>query len=282
MHEAIQSVLNQTWRDWELLLVDDGSTDASSAIAVEAAQANPDRVRLLQHDGGVNRGMSASRNLGLGEAAGEWVSFIDGDDLWKQTKLERQLSLLAEHPGVDVLVSPAQWWYGSDGQLEDFVQRLNCTSDSVVAGQDLVVGFLRDEWASLCDIVARTSVVMSVGGYEDSFDGMFEDQVFHSKLLLSRPVLVTGDWWYRYRQHEATSTSQAHRAGQHRKARIRYLSWLQRYLGLKLGFASALRVEVLAKLLRLRFPVFTLARRAVGSMFRRLRAVRANHRRTAP
>src|SRR6476659_2785679 len=63
--QAIESVLAQTETRWELLLVDDGSTDLSSDVARRAVATNPDRMRLLTHPGGSNRGMSASRNLGL-------------------------------------------------------------------------------------------------------------------------------------------------------------------------------------------------------------------------
>src|SRR5437773_8185120 len=77
--EAIASVLAQTFRDWELLLVDDGSTDTSSATARREAELDAGRVRYLDHPGHANRGMSATRNLGLAHARGEFVAFLDAD-----------------------------------------------------------------------------------------------------------------------------------------------------------------------------------------------------------
>ncbi len=68
--EAIASVWAQTEARWELLLVDDGSTDESAVVARSAAAADPERIRVLTHEGGVNRGMSASRNVGI--AAVTW------------------------------------------------------------------------------------------------------------------------------------------------------------------------------------------------------------------
>src|SRR4051812_33913704 len=79
IREAIQSVADQTVDSWELLLVDDGSTDGSTEMALRYLAEDPARIRLLHHPGGVNRGMSASRNLGLREARGEFVTFLDAD-----------------------------------------------------------------------------------------------------------------------------------------------------------------------------------------------------------
>src|SRR5215208_465500 len=87
--EAIESILVQDYDDWELLLVDDGSTDGSTEIARRYADGDPSRIRYLTHPGGENRGMSASRNLGVRQARGEYVAFLDADDTWLQGKLTR-------------------------------------------------------------------------------------------------------------------------------------------------------------------------------------------------
>src|SRR6266550_600756 len=77
--EAIESVLSQSYTDWDLVMVDDGSTDASSDIVRKYA-ASFDRIRYEHHDGYVNRGMSASRNVGIGRSNGSYVAFLDADD----------------------------------------------------------------------------------------------------------------------------------------------------------------------------------------------------------
>jgi glycosyltransferase involved in cell wall biosynthesis len=78
--EAIESVLAQEGISFELLLVDDGSSDASTAMARDYAERFPEVVRYLQHDGHANLGMSATRNLGLARARGEYVALIDRFD----------------------------------------------------------------------------------------------------------------------------------------------------------------------------------------------------------
>ena len=94
--EAIASVLAQTENRWELLLVDDGSTDESPDIARRAVAANPERMRLLTHPNRSHRGMSASRNLGIQAARGEFVAFLDADDVYLPEKLERQIKVLRD------------------------------------------------------------------------------------------------------------------------------------------------------------------------------------------
>src|SRR5215208_3477198 len=96
--EAIESVLAQSYSDWELLLVDDGSTDRSTEIAQSYASLYPQRVRYLELAGHQNRGMSASRNLGISSARGALIAFLDADDIWLPYKLDEQVAILSSQP----------------------------------------------------------------------------------------------------------------------------------------------------------------------------------------
>ncbi|TDE96131.1 glycosyltransferase [Occultella glacieicola] len=86
---AIGSVLAQTHTDWELLVTDDGSSDATAAILAEAAAAD-ERIRPGRTAG--RSGAAAARNEAIGRATGDYIAFLDSDDLWLPTKLERQLA----------------------------------------------------------------------------------------------------------------------------------------------------------------------------------------------
>ena len=119
IQEAIESVFAETFDDWELLLVDDGSTDASTAIARRFADQCPDKVRYLEHNGHQNRGMSASRNLGVRHARGEYVAFLDADDIWLPHKLEQQVPILDAQPKAAMLYGPTQHWFSWTGKFED-------------------------------------------------------------------------------------------------------------------------------------------------------------------
>jgi glycosyltransferase involved in cell wall biosynthesis len=94
--EAITSVRRQTFRDFEYLLIDDGSQDNTVDVIADHARRDP-RVRLIQAE---HRGHSAARNRGIGEARGEYIAFLDGDDRWHGRFLDRQVALLESLPST--------------------------------------------------------------------------------------------------------------------------------------------------------------------------------------
>ena len=88
---AVRSVMEQTHRSWELLVIDDGSTDATCEIIRRLAEEDA-RIRFLRNP--VNIGVAGTRNRGLDESRGEYVAFLDGDDVWHPDKLEKQLQAM--------------------------------------------------------------------------------------------------------------------------------------------------------------------------------------------
>lgn len=92
--ESIESVQNQTHKDWELLIVDDGSTDGT-VIKIQQYQARDARIRLIPLP--VNQGVGISRNIGIKAAIGAYIAFLDADDLWMPDKLEQQLNFMRHH-----------------------------------------------------------------------------------------------------------------------------------------------------------------------------------------
>lgn len=90
--ETIESVISQTYKNWELLLVDDASNDKTKSI-VKSLQLNHSRIHLFSHN--QNKGAAEARNLGTKKANGSYIAFLDADDLWEKHKLEKQLKILS-------------------------------------------------------------------------------------------------------------------------------------------------------------------------------------------
>jgi hypothetical protein len=236
MRQAIHSIVQQDYRDWELLLVDDGSTSESSALAREYAQAHPDQIHYLEHPAHLNRGMSASRNLGLRRAAGEYIAFLDADDVWPPQTLGEQVALLDAQPEAAMLYGNTEYWHSwtgkpADSQL-DFVPVLGVPPDTLMPPLALIPLFLEGQAAvpCTCSLLVRRQAAVGVGGFNEAFRTLYEDQVFYFKICLHAPVFVSGRRWGRYRQHPQASTQVADRRGQADSARLTFLAWLEAYL----------------------------------------------------
>ena len=234
--EAVESVVAQTYGNWELLLVDDGSTDSSTAMATWYAQRLPQKVRYLEHEGHRNHGMSASRNLGIRHAAGSCIAFLDADDVWLPHTLERQVSTLLSNPRAGMVYGSTQMWFswtGQSGDLKrDFTRRLGVAPNTLFEPPTLLRLFLQNRARppATCSVLIRRAAVEQVGGFEERFRGLHEDQAFFSKVCSKVPVFVAGEWWGRYRQHPRSSCSLAARAGRTELEQTRYLQWLEKYV----------------------------------------------------
>lgn len=279
--EAIASVAAQTYDAWELLVVDDGSTDGSRAIAERAAAGHAGRVRVLAHPGGANRGISASRNLGVRAARGPLVAFLDADDVWLPHKLAEQVPLLLARPEAGLVYGNARFWHGWTGRPEDVardrVPPLGVPSHTLVRPPALLARYLRGTAAvpCTCSVLVRREALLGVGGQEERFRGMHEDQVLYAKLLLAVPAYVVDECWEWYRQHPGSTVAAARRGGAVRAAERAYLDWLAAYVRAQDVRDRGLRRALALARWRNRHPA--LARAA-----RRARRVAARLRRLTP
>jgi glycosyltransferase involved in cell wall biosynthesis len=241
IQEAIKSVFAQTYDNWELLLVDDGSTDGSTAIALEYAEQYPGRVRYLEHDGHQNRGMSASRNKGISNAKGEYIAFLDADDIWLPPKLEQQVALFQIQPEAAMVCGPTQRWYSWTGNPQDIqrdcMREIGVKPNTLFKPPTLLTLLLRSQanTPATCSVLVRREVFKHTGAFEETFRGMYEDQAFFAKVYLMAPVFVTSECWDRYRQHPDNCCSIAVSAGQFHyanpnPAQLNFLNWIGSYL----------------------------------------------------
>ncbi|HET9798430.1 MAG TPA: glycosyltransferase family 2 protein [Gemmatimonadaceae bacterium] len=238
--EAIESVLAQRYGEWELLLVDDGSTDGASDIAREYAERHAGRIRYLEHAGHRNLGMSASRNAGLREARGHFVALLDADDVWLPEKLATQVALMAEQPAAQMTFGPTRFWFGWTGSSADAAR------DSIRAlrappGLHRPPGMLRLFLAgraltpATCSVLIRRDALAATGGFEERFTGLYEDQAFFVKAFLKLACYVTTDVLDLYRQHDTSHMADAVRTNRYShtgptRAMFELYAWCARYL----------------------------------------------------
>jgi glycosyltransferase involved in cell wall biosynthesis len=104
LKRAIDSVVRQSYKDWELIIVDNNSTDSTKDL-VGSYSGNNIRLYSIQNEGNIAK----SRNLGISKAKGEFIAFLDSDDYWRADKLEKCISILKNNPGYDG-VCHAEYW----------------------------------------------------------------------------------------------------------------------------------------------------------------------------
>ena len=158
---AVESVLSQSVSDFELIVIDDGSTDGTAEL-MERYLADS-RIRYLKQE---NQGQSVARNRGIAEARGQFICFLDSDNAWVSTKLENSLKAFEEHPEADIV-------YGDfitiDGEgHEHGVNRMARYSGRITPQ------LLRDNFVSMNTTMTRKRCFDEMGGF-DSADRLAED-----------------------------------------------------------------------------------------------------------
>jgi glycosyltransferase involved in cell wall biosynthesis len=105
---CLDSILAQTFQDFEMVIVNDGSTDNTHQILMDYQERYPEKVRYFWHPGFANKGISATTNRAIQEASGKYIAFIGSDDTWHPEKLELQVALLEQHPEYGYVYSYAE------------------------------------------------------------------------------------------------------------------------------------------------------------------------------
>lgn len=260
IEEAIASIFDQTYKNWELLLVDDGSTDRSTEIARRYAEQHPDQIKYLEHENHQNRGMSATRNLGIHHAKGEYVAFLDGDDVFMPGKLENQVAILESLPEAGMVYGNTLYWYSWTNKPKDKVldniPKPGTPLDTLFHSPKLLELQLLSTGAvpCICSFLIRRHIIEQVGGFEAKFTGLYEDQVFLAKIFLTTPVFAESGCWEKYRQHSSsacyTSSKEKEQLG-----RQAFLEWLAAYWSAQAVPDPTLWSALQQQLKQLRHPV---------------------------
>lgn len=181
---TVESVLSQTLEDFELIIVDDASADNTAEVV---ASYDDDRIRFFEHE--ENQGASAARNTGIEHAEGEYMAFLDSDDVWLPTKLEKQVLTLEMRSDDWVAAYCKAETVHPDGQnpvmkwATQLISRRNKT-EGAEGGKELIGPLLSDSLHTSAGstLLVTSEVVQKINGFDESFD-RFQDPEFLIRVL---------------------------------------------------------------------------------------------------
>jgi len=194
--DSIRSALAQTYSNWELIVVDDGSTDSTSTIVQEFVDREPRIKYIFQENGRLGK----ARNTGIRNARGSLIAFLDSDDLWVATKLEAQTQAM-EETKADVVFSKA--WIVTDEDITAETKTMLSTV-GLFAGPDFFASLVRQNQLPLLTVLLRKSTLDRVGLFEEAkpYHGC-EDYDLWLRLAKAGFVFYgMGDVLARYRRHD--------------------------------------------------------------------------------
>jgi glycosyltransferase involved in cell wall biosynthesis len=200
--ETIDSVLNQTLSDLEIIIIDDGSTDKTCQHIQEIADS---RVKIFPYQNG---GVAKARNRGIAKAQGEYIAFLDHDDLWKPDKLKAQVSALEKSADVGVAYSWTINMYSEENPVR-YVKSPSVYVEGNVYSQILLYNFV----GSGSNLLARKKAIESVGEF-DPTPLSNEDWDYYIRLAAKWSFVVVPEYHVIYRHTANSMSSQVQRLEQ--------------------------------------------------------------------
>ena len=194
--EAIESILTQTFTNFELIIVDDGSTDGSAEI-IRAYERRDERIRFVQL--GENMGDAGARNAGIALASGMYIAFMDGDDISLPVRLQKQVNVLESHPEIGGVGTHAKVVYED---LQYKFARKPPEYHALILLEQLLLG---DPFVH-ASVMLRRNILLDVGGYDQSMR-YSSDTEFMTRVMGQTHFANISECLYLYRRHEGQNTS---------------------------------------------------------------------------
>ena len=200
LKQAIQSVLNQSFRDFELIIVDDASSDASRDII-----KGFDDERIITHFSEKNRHVVFTFNTGMKLATGEYIARIDSDDIWEPDKLEKQVAFMEQNPEYGVCFSRVhiidEHSEIADDKYEDIYNLFNAT-DNMSQKQWVLYFFYVGNCLCNSSSLIRKSALETVGAFYNMAFMPGEDFELWGRLAVKYPIYISEEWLVKYRWTE--------------------------------------------------------------------------------
>ena len=202
IQEAINSVISQTFTDWELIIVDDGSTDKTSTIIANYS-IQDNRIKNFYQDNGKQ---GKARNLGISHARGIYIAFLDADDFWLPEKLEIQLEEI-KLKNVDLVFSDS--YVFNDNNVSDRSRKMNILNQ-IFKGEEALKLFLIGNKIPILTVLAKKEKIILVNGFSEKLIIQnAEDYHLWLKMIIYGFVFYGSDKTLAsYRVHSESSTSQ--------------------------------------------------------------------------
>jgi glycosyltransferase involved in cell wall biosynthesis len=207
--ETLDSVRRQTHRDLEMFVVDDGSTDDTAAVAERAVSADA-RLRLIRQS---NSGVAASRNAGLRRATGDFVAWLDADDLWHHTKIEKQLKVFEAAQEPLSFVYTGYRLIDEDGRVRRNFRRL-----VDVSGRTFLRQLATHHFSNASSIMVPRALALRFGGHDPRLRNWgvegAEDMLLQLRLSAAGPTGCCAEALVGYRMHHRNMSLDYRRAAQ--------------------------------------------------------------------
>lgn len=196
--ETIESIQKQSYTYWELIIVDDGSTDQTSEIVRNISDV---RICYYQEQ---HMGMEFARNFGLEKTTGEFICFMDADDLWATTKLEKQLTSLEQYHDASYCLSNGYDFKDHEKPISYFYRQ----KDGMRSGNFFVSFFKSELAATIPALMVRKKVLKTVNAYKESMS--LPDVVFILNLTRSFKGIILYEPLFFRRVHESSDSTKHH------------------------------------------------------------------------
>ncbi|MBD0388947.1 MAG: glycosyltransferase family 2 protein [Nostoc sp. C3-bin3] len=200
--DAIESVLNQTYQDFELIIIDDGSTDNTKEALAEYGE----RLQYIYQE---NQGRSAARNHGINLAKGEYIAFLDSDDVWFPDKLARQVPILESAPENVVLVHGYKCIVDLNLQpIPGWELKLRNLYTLAEMGEETYENYLDSNCIFTSTILVRKTAIIEVDGYDTNIQSMEDLDIYLRLLLINYNFAFISDSpLIKYRWHAGNTDS---------------------------------------------------------------------------